>query len=129
MNLGFYRVDITPTEPIPLTGHGNDDNRISKNVLSPLSVTCVACTDGTGKTVLLFQVDALLIPGWLAKELLEKLSARTGLPAENIILHANHLHTTPGLSGKHHPSIVRYDEMLVTRILECADQALAARTS
>jgi len=127
MKIGFSRADITPTEPVPLTGYSNDDKRISNNVLSPLSAACVACTDEADNTVLLIQVDALLIPGWFAEELLEKLCEHTGLPRESIVIHANHLHTTPSLSSKHHPSIVRYDEMLIDRVLQCATQALEDR--
>ena len=127
MKIGFYRVDITPTEPVPLTGYSNDDKRISDNVLSPLSATCVACSDETGSTALLIQMDALLISAWFAKELSGRISEATGLPAENIVIHANHLHSAPNLSAKHHETIVRYDEMILSRITDCAVQALEDR--
>ena len=127
MKIGFYRVDITPTEPVPLTGYSNDDKRISDNVLSPLSATCVACSDETGSTALLIQMDALLISAWFAKELSGRISEATGLPVENIVIHANHLHSAPNLSAKHHETIVRYDEMILSRITDCAVQALEDR--
>jgi len=127
MKLGFSRVDITPTEPVPLTGYGNDDRRISDNVLSPLSATCVAFSDEKGSTALLIQMDALLISGWFAKELSGRITGATGLLPENIVIHANHLHTTPNLSAKHHETIVRYDEMILSRITDCAVHALEDR--
>ena len=127
MKLGFYRVDITPTEPVPLTGYSNDDKRISNNVLSPLTASCIVFTDEADSTALLIQMDALLVPAWFTKELTEKISQATGLPVEHIVLHANHLHTTPNLSAKHHETIVRYDEMVFERITQCAVEALADR--
>ena len=36
MKIGYARIDITPTEPVPLAGYGNTSRRISQNVLSPL---------------------------------------------------------------------------------------------
>lgn len=127
MKIGFYRTDITPTESVPLTGYSNDDKRMSDNVLSPLSATCVACSDETGSTALLIQMDALLVSAWFTKELKERIGQATGLAKECIVLHANHLHTTPNLSAKHHESIVRYDEMILSRITDCAVQALEDR--
>ncbi len=127
MKIGFSRVDITPTEPVPLTGYGNDDKRISDNVLSPLTASCVACTDEGGNTVLLIQMDALLVPAWFVSELSGRICKATGLRSECIVIHANHLHTTPNLSAKHHESIVRYDEMVFERITQCAVQALEDR--
>ena len=127
MKLGFYRVDITPAEPVPLTGYSNDDRRISNNVLSNLTATCLAFTDKADSTVLLIQMDALLISAWFDKALREKISEAAGVPYENIIIHANHLHTTPSIGSRHHESIVRYDDMVLERITECAVQALADR--
>ena len=127
MRIGFFRVDITPTEPVPLDGYGNGDNRISNNVLSPLTATCVAVTDGAEATALLIQMDALLLPGWFAAELRERISAATDVPVEHIILHANHLHTTPQLYARHHDSILRYNETLKDRVTACAAQAMKDR--
>ena len=127
MRIGFARVDITPTEPVPLDGYGNADKRISENILSPLSATAVAVTDAEGVTALLIQMDSLLLPARFAAELRERISAATDVPVEHIILHANHLHTTPQLYATHHDSILRYNEMAKERVTACSVQAMEDR--
>ena len=39
---GFGRADITPTNSVPLAGFGNTEMRMSRRVLDPLYVSCVA---------------------------------------------------------------------------------------
>ena len=59
LKVGYARMEITPDDPINLGGYGNDAVRISEEVRDPLYATCIAFTDGTGNTVLLFTTDAL----------------------------------------------------------------------
>ncbi len=127
MKLGYSIVDITPNEPVPLGGYGNGDARFSQNVLSPLKAACMAVTDEKNTTALLFQLDALLIPGWFGKVVTDKIVEKTDVAGENVILHANHQHTTPEFSNKKHPAVVRYDEMVIERIVACAEEAMADR--
>ena len=60
--VGHGRTDITPQESVPLRGYGSTSNRMSQTVLDPLYATCLALTDASGETALLFGLD-LIAPG------------------------------------------------------------------
>lgn len=53
--VGFGRVDLTPTSPMDLVGY--TENRLMTGVLDPIYATCVAITDAKGNTVLIYTVD------------------------------------------------------------------------
>ena len=55
--VGYGREDITPNTPVGLTGYGNAGERIHKNVLDPLYLTCVATTDAEDNTVIMVVID------------------------------------------------------------------------
>ena len=129
MKLGYARVDITPTEPVPLAGYGNTSMRISNHILSPLCSACAAITDDTGNTALLFHNDLTCIPARFSDSLREMLCAATGVPFENIMLHATHTHSAPDLGNKAEPGIPAYLELLKSKLTEAAAAAMADRKS
>lgn len=127
MKLGYARADITPAEPVPLAGYGNTSFRISQNILSPLCSACAALTDDNGNTVLLFHDDLTCTPATLADSIRESVSAATGVPFENILIHATHTHSAPDTGNKAEPSIPRYVELLKCKHIEAAAGAMADR--
>lgn len=94
LQVGFARENITPTSNVWLMG-GGDPNRISESKLDELFVTCVALYDGN-TTFLVFTTDAQNAVPAFTREPLEKISEETGVPFENIMVHATHSHSTPG---------------------------------
>ena len=56
LQVGFGRANITPKEPVWISGGGNP-NRISTSFIDYLYVTCVAITDPSGNTYLIFTQD------------------------------------------------------------------------
>ena len=97
--VGYARVDITPTEPIPLMGYGNTFRRVSGPVLDPLYATCVAIGDETGNTVLMIGIDST-VPNYMGYTR-EEVSKATGVPEERIVINVTHTHSAPDLDAKH----------------------------
>lgn len=125
--VGYSRVDITPTESVPLAGYGNSPFRMSNNVLDPLCSACTALTDENGTTVLLFHNDLISGTNHLSIPCRTAVSEATGIPFENIAFCVTHCHSAPDVWCKEMPSIVRYLEYLPQLLVTCAQQALEDR--
>ena len=127
MKIGYARIDITPTEPVPLAGYGNTSFRISQNVLSPLCSACLAVTDDAGNTVLLVHNDLIASHDWFVDPIRKAMEEATGVPFDNIVIHATHTHSAPDVSNKAEPSIPRYIAMVKQKLVENAVAAMADR--
>ena len=99
LQAGFCRVDVTPDFNIGLDGSGNADTRISKEVSDPISITCIALTDGQ-KTVLLYTADTLGFNNNNLALLRNQICMGTGVAQDNIFFGATHTHSAPRLSTK-----------------------------
>lgn len=93
--VGYARENITPSTPVGLTGYGNTSERIYKNVLDFIYLTCVAITDADDNTVLLFTVDMGNMLMASSKTIRTKASSVTGVPVENITVSSTHSHSVP----------------------------------
>lgn len=125
--VGFGRVCITPSEPVPLGGYGNTSRRISQCVDSDLFCTCIAFTDENGQSALLMSCDLLLtIKEWAAPGRMAA-AAATGVPVERIIISSTHTHEAPDHKNTEFDSILRHRESMVTWIAEAAQLAMADR--
>ena len=125
--VGYSRVDITPTESVPLGGFGNTSQRMSNRVVSPLYSTCTALTDAEGTTVLLFHNDLIGSPTHITDPVRKSVSHATGVPFENIIIASTHTHSGPDLWNFSIPALNRYLDTLPAKLTECATAALADR--
>ena len=56
LSVGFGRVDISPTEPVPLRGYGYSSGRMSSYIQDPLYATCLAFEDDKGEKALIFAI-------------------------------------------------------------------------
>lgn len=125
VKLGYARVDITPTESVPLRGYGNTSIRMHTNVLDPLYATCLAFTDAAGETALIYAMDLCsLIPAF-ADEIREDLCKAVGLPPERVLASCTHNHSSPDLANKEQESIPRYIAFLKNQMIAAAKEALA----
>jgi len=129
LKVGYARVDITPTEPVPLAGYGNTDKRISNNILSHLYCTCIAFTGEDGNTVLLFHNDLINSPTVLSTPARESISAATGVPFEQIIIAATHTHSAPDVWQEKFESIQNFRKYFTEQATKCAVEAMADRKS
>ena len=127
LKVGYARMEITPDDPINLGGYGNDAVRISEEVRDPLYATCIAFTDGTGNTVLLFTTDALQAYEVLVTPAREAIAAEHGIPFENVIVAATHSHSTPA-AYRTDPAVMAYREKYTEALKEAARKVMADRT-
>lgn len=125
LSVGFSRVDITPKNPCPLGGNGDELNRFHEQVKDPLHCDCIALTDETGNTLLLLSIDSRSVGDHMLMAA-NRIAKKTGVPAANIIVATTHSHSAPD-PYTNHPSIEMYNEDLQGWMMEAAQAALADR--
>ena len=127
LSVGFGRVDISPTESVPLRGYGYSSGRMSKKIQEPLLATCIALTDSSDNTVLLFTVDLTNAYTEVMDAARLLISQNTGIPVDAIMVSCTHTHSAPDLLNENEASIPRYIEMFKTAMLAAAVAALEDR--
>ena len=129
--VGYSRVNIMPTESVPMDGYGNTSMRMSKEegheAWDDLYSTCIAFTDADNNTVLLFQNDLLYAYGSITPQARAAVSQATGIPVERIMVAGTHTHSAPALDNLEEPSIVRYRASLIEWMVQAGKEALADR--
>lgn len=132
LKVGYSAVNITPKESVPLAGSGgagvSSTERLSTAVVDPLYATCVAFSDETGNTVLMFSLDILYAHD--ASETLALLqcasdiSKATGVPVKQIMFSATHNHNAPDLRVDM-PCVENYIKALRSWLKTAAEEAIA----
>lgn len=92
--VGVGRADITPSYSVPLAGYGNTSARMSTEVYDPQYSTCIAFTDESGETVLLYHND-LTRTDDTVMAFRPAISQATGVPVDHIVISATHNHSAP----------------------------------
>lgn len=121
--VGFGRTDITPTSPMPMAGYGQTDKRLHQNVLDKIYATCLAITDETGETVLLFHTD--LINSSQHLDVRAQVQQATGVPTDHIMLGSTHTHSSV---DQLNPKSNGWKGIFVQRCVEAAQAAMEDRT-
>lgn len=126
---GFSRVDITPPLGLPLAGYPKE--RIADGVLDPLEL-CALALKNDEETALILSADLIYITLPAATPLRNQISERTGVPADHIILHGLHQHTSVRLgdrNGNPMKHSIAYDraavDVLCRKFCDAAQMALA----
>ena len=119
---GYGKVNVTPKFPVLMPGYRatGEATRKSQGVLNELYITCVALTDETGNTVLLYTYDSVYIDNTIAPKLLQNISQGTDIPQNQIFVCATHSHSTPA-----HDSV--YLQQVSEAAIKAAQEALADR--
>lgn len=126
--VGFARVDITPTESVPISGLGRTWNRMSTSVHDTLYTTCIALTDAEGETILMFTIDTQHTYSYVFDDCRALISAKTGIPQDHIFQTATHTHSGPDISWTTSTECVfRYREQIVAQTVEAAYAAILDR--
>ena len=126
--VGYARVDITPDQPVPLSGYGNNDKRVSQTILDQLYVTCVAVTDEMDNTLLFFGLDLQRTREETWHPARSTLSQLTGIPEENITMGATHTHSAVD-QGSGNDYVEKWEGQLVQWTVQCGINALNDRKS
>lgn len=125
IKLGYARVDITPTESVPLRGYGNTSIRMHTNVLDPLYATCLAFEDENGSQALIYTMDLCSFGTVFNPCIRQALCDATGLPADRILASCTHNHSSPDVDNKEQDSIPRYIAFLKDQMIAAAKEAMA----
>lgn len=123
--IGLARLDITPTEPVWLTGYGNRDRK-SEGVYQPLLAGAVYL-EGETDTALLMTADHIGYGPAYSDMAKAEIAQATGLMPRQIVLTATHTHCAPFFSPWIMPGQVEpgYAAFLLERLVETAVRARA----
>ncbi|MBO4411435.1 MAG: hypothetical protein J5794_04540, partial [Lachnospiraceae bacterium] len=91
---GFSRVNITPRESVPLAGYGNTSKRMSIDVQTYITLSCIAVTDEEDNSVLFVTFDVIRCNQKHIENMKKRMSNETGVPVENIMFTATHTHAS-----------------------------------
>jgi len=125
IQVGFGRADFTPTESLPIGSSYYGEPKMSTGVINPLMATCVAFTDETGNTVLLFHMDlgGIQEPQIYARGIIAK---KLGIPANQIMVTATHTHAVPRVIETN-KAVLDWSASISDKMLEAAQAALVDR--
>ena len=115
---GHGRADMSPEFPI-MMGSG----KYADQLHDPLYATCTAISDGE-TVVLLYHMDMKDMPRPIFLSAAEKITQKTGVPQENLILNATHTHNCPHTSSSVDPMCVAWRERVSEAAAEAAQMAL-----
>jgi len=126
LRVGYGKVDISPTEPVPLSGYGNGLERLSTSVTERLYASCIAMTDENDNTILIFHMDLGTTQHSIFAFIRKAISEEIGVPMGNIMVASTHNHSAPQLTTEY-PSIERYIDTLENQMIDIAKTAMADR--
>lgn len=135
--VGVAKIEITPEEPIRLSGFGFR-REPSAGVESPLYARALAVSTAAGRPAVLVTVDSTGISQVIVEAVARELQA-DGIAREQLTITATHSHTAPMLDGvlqtlfglpvppDQQQVIARYTQSLTERLVEVCRAALADR--
>ena len=123
LKAGFARLDVTPPLGAELSGYFHI--RHAKGILDTLDLNAVAVSNGTD-TVILMAIDFIGIRMNYIEQMKEIITARTGVPASNILIAALHQHTSCCLSDGRLTNLTDkiYIDVLLRKFGDAAQMAI-----
>jgi len=91
MRFGIAVRDITPPFKTPMYGYGCRHD-VYDGVNDPLTLTAVALEDGGRRALIVASDLGMFLDGDAPRQLMARLGAAAGCPAENVVLNASHTH-------------------------------------
>jgi len=125
LRAGVARIDITPKEPVTLSGYGSRKD-LSKGVHDPLSARVVAF-ENNGKRLVLVSTDLLGFYGGTAEQFRETILAKFNLQPAELFLTGIHTHAAPTLTldkDKGHENNLKYTKTLEGKLAKVIGEAL-----
>lgn len=132
--VGFGQIDITPPLYVPYLGFYPRRHSFFKGVHDPLYVRTLYVSDGNTEAIII-SADAIGFSNSIlgpdknfTSEVRKRISLSTGVKKENIMITANHIHSTPETIGfrplREHPGADEYLEDLIGKISFSAEIAI-----
>lgn len=125
--VGFGRQPAMPETVLPLGGVGLVGREYT-GIHSTLYITCLALTDRTGETVLLYTQDFLKSTEAYTNDMRRTIARATGVPFDRIMVASTHTHAAPPVYYDKVEGISAYQEICVAAAVQAAKDALADRT-
>ena len=119
LQVGFAKVNITPSYSVSLGGFGDEATRLSEGFVDRLYATCLALTQGE-ETILVYTIDNQSMGHDIAEVFRKSITEATGIPREKIYLGVTHTHSAPVKSGQ-------YKDDMHDWLVEAAQKALEDR--
>ncbi len=109
-----------------LAGYDNDASRITQSVdAAGLDIEVLAAKDEDGNVALICSVEAITIAPAFHTTLRNAAASQCGIPSSNIIITANHQHSTPTIGANQFSQSAQFNEAFKTLFLEAAAAAVA----
>lgn len=131
---GVAAVDITPQEPIWLSGYASR-TKPSEGVLQPIFAKALAIESEAGGKLVIITADLIGAPGWLTDLVAARLMRDYGLQRSQILFNFSHTHTGPMIERNlgvmlpddpvERKKVKRYTLWVADRFYEVAAAALA----
>ena len=96
LQIGFSRINVTPTYDVSLHGYGEEKLRITSTFTHYIYITCIAAKYGED-TILVYTLDIGSLRNGVPELIRQSASEATGIPGENIVFGATHTHSGPSL--------------------------------
>lgn len=125
LRAGVARTDITPKDPVTLSGYASRKD-LSKGVHDPLSARVVAF-ESSGKRLVLVSTDLIGFYDGTAEDFRKAILAKLNLQPAELFLAGIHTHAAPTLTldkDKGHENNLKYTETLKEKLIKVVAEAL-----
>lgn len=132
---GVARIDVTPTEPVRLSGYAVRSKPF-ETIDTPLFARALVLREGDGPLRALVAVDSIGLPGDLTVEIAKMLKEKHGLQRDDLVISGTHSHTAPQLtrgldnlytvpqSAEEQARTDAYTQVLRDRVVAAVSQAI-----
>ncbi len=100
--IGFSKVDVTPTEPLRLSGYAVRDAP-HEGVADPLAARAMVISpsraEHDAKSIVLVSIDSVAVSSAMTVEVAEWLEEKFSIARSQLVLCSTHSHTTPQIDG------------------------------
>ena len=93
--VGFAKIDVTPTKPVHLTSYGDDETRISEGAMHDIFVHAVVMRDEDGKTIAIVTTDQSWGNANMLNDIRPLVEEKWGLASDSFMLGGIHNHNAP----------------------------------
>lgn len=129
LQVGAARVDITPPADaaFPMSGYDSRKQGFTK-IHDHIYARAIVLSDGTHEAAIL-SWELIGMPDGVWHNLSQRISKELGIPADNLILAAEHVHSAPTVAGaytKGTPPTIAYTAKLEDAAFEAVKQAKAS---
>ena len=90
---GVAKIDITPTESVPLAGYSG--TRMSQHVEHPIWIKALVLRDESGASSVIVTSDLVGLSTKMVDRIAERALAQHGIARERLILNYSHNHSCP----------------------------------